>query len=69
MADNTVKFSTKIINDDKVYLKVSDVSKALGYSKQQDFINEHPSLVKRISGVQCIRETDYNNLLSEMKMH
>ena len=65
MANKTVKFSTKIINDSKVYLKVSDVSKTLGYSKQQDFISEHPSLVEKISGIQCIRETDYNNLLSE----
>ena len=65
MANKTVKFSIKIINDSKVYLKVSDVAKALGYSKAQDFINEYPSLVKKISGVQCIRETDYNNLLSQ----
>ena len=65
MANKTVKFNTKIINDSKVYLKVSDVAKALGYSKQQDFINEHSSLVEKISGVHCIRETDYNNLLSE----
>lgn len=65
MANKTVKFNTKIINDNKVYLKVSDVAKALEYSKQQDFINEHPSLVEKISGIQCIRETDYNNLLSE----
>ena len=65
MANKTVKFSTKIINDNKVYLKASDVAKALGYSKQQDFINEHPSLVEKISGVQCISETDYNDLLSQ----
>lgn len=65
MANKTVRFNTKIINDSKVYLKVSDVAKALGYSKQQDFINEHSSLVEKISGVQCVRETDYNNLLSE----
>lgn len=31
----------------------------------QDFINEHPSLVEKISGVQCIRETNYNDLLSQ----
>ena len=67
MANKTVKFSTKIINDNKVYLKASDVAKALGYSKQHDFINEHPSLVKKISGVQCIRETDYNDLLTHNK--
>lgn len=65
MANKTVKFSTKIINDSKVYLKASDVAKALGYSKAQDFINEHPSLVEKISGVQCIRETDFNDLLSQ----
>ena len=65
MANKTVKFSTKIINDNKVYLKVSDVAKVLEYSKQQDFINEHSQLVEKISGVHCIRETDYNNLLSE----
>lgn len=63
MTNKAVKFNTKIINDSKVYLKLSDVAKALGY-KQQDFINEHPSLVEKISGVQCVRETDYNNLLS-----
>lgn len=65
MENKTVKFSTKIINDGKVYLKTSDVSKALGYSKQQDFINEHLQLVEKISGVQCIRETDFNDLLSQ----
>lgn len=65
MANKTVKFSTKIINDSKVYLKASDVAKALGYSKKQDFINEHSQFVEKISGIQCIRETDYNNLLSE----
>ena len=32
MANKTVKFSTIIINDNKVYLKASDVAKALGYS-------------------------------------
>ena len=65
MANKTIKFNTKIINDGKVYLKASDVAKALGYSKQQDFINNNPSLVEKISGVQCVRETDYNNLLSQ----
>ena len=65
MKNKTVKFNTKIINDGKVYLKVSDVAKALGYPKQQDFINEHSKLVEKISGVQCIRETDYNDLLSQ----
>lgn len=65
MANKTVKFNTKIINGGKVYLKVSDVAKALGYSKAQDFINEHSQLVEKISGVQCVKETDYNDLLSQ----
>lgn len=64
MANKPVKFETKIIHESKVYLKVSDVAKALGY-KQQDFINEHSQLVEKISGINCIRETDFNNLLVE----
>ncbi|MBQ2886427.1 MAG: hypothetical protein IJE43_22135 [Alphaproteobacteria bacterium] len=65
MANKTVKFQTKLIHDNKVYLKLSDVTKALGYSKQQDFINEYPSFIEKISGIHCIRETNYNNLLSK----
>lgn len=64
MANKTVEFETKIIHESKVYLKVSDVAKALGY-KQQDFINEHSQLVEKISGINCIRETDFNDLLSQ----
>lgn len=65
MANKTVKFNTRIINDSKVYLKLTDVSKALGYSTKQDFINEYPFLVEKISGIQCVKEADYNNLLSQ----
>lgn len=65
MANKVVKFNTKIINDSKIYLKASDVAKALGYSKQQDFINEHSQLVEKISGVLCVKETDFNDLLSQ----
>lgn len=64
MANKTVKFNTKLIQDSKVYLPLSDVVKALGY-KRANFINEYSELVKKISGVSCIRETDYNNLLTE----
>ena len=66
MANNrkTVDFDTKILHEGKVFLKVSDVTKALNYHKQQDFINEYPQFVKKISGIQCINEFDYNNLLS-----
>lgn len=62
----TVKFNTKLIHEGKVYLKLSDVVKALG-CKRADFINEYSKLIEKISGVSCIRETDYNNLLSENK--
>lgn len=68
MANKTVKFSTKIINDNKVYLKASDVAKALGYSKQQDFIKEHSKLVEKISGILCVKETDFNDLLSQNEL-
>lgn len=59
-----IKFTTKIFYDNKVYLKLSDVAKALNYHKQQDFINDYPQLIKKISGIQCINEFDYNDLLS-----
>lgn len=64
MANKTVKFNTKLIQDSKIYLPLSDVVKALGY-KRTDFINKYPSLIEKISGVLCIRETDYNNLFAE----
>ena len=64
MANKTIKFNTKLIQDNKVYLPLSGVVKALGY-KRADFINEYSQLVEKVSGVQCIRETDYNNLLAE----
>lgn len=64
MKNKTIKFNTKLIQDNKVYLPLSDVVKALGY-KRADFINEYSQLVEKVSGVQCIRETDYNNLLTE----
>lgn len=60
----TIDFGTKIFHKGCVYLKVSDVAKTLNYHKQQDFINEYPQLIKKISGIQCINEFDYNNLLS-----
>lgn len=60
----TVDFETKLLHNGKVFLKVSDVAKALNYHKQQDFIKEYSQLIKKISGIQCINEFDYNNLLS-----
>lgn len=64
MKNKTIKFNIKLIQDNKVYLPLSDVVKALGY-KRADFINENSQLIEKISGVSCIQETDYNNLLSE----
>lgn len=64
MASKSVEFKTKIFHEGKVYLKLSDVVKALGY-KRTDFINEFPDMLGKISGVLCVKETDYNNLLSE----
>lgn len=66
MANNrkAVNFETRILHEGKVFLKVSDAAKALNYHKQQDFINDYPQLIKKISGIQCINEFDYNDLLS-----
>lgn len=66
MAKNrkAVNFETKILHEGKVFLKVSDAAKALNYHKQQDFMNDYPQLIKKISGMQCINEFDYNDLLS-----
>lgn len=65
MANKPVEFKTKLFHEGKVYLKISDVSKALGYSKQQEFVNEYSHLIEKISGIQCVGETDFNDLLSE----
>ena len=64
MANKPVEFKTKLFHEGKVYLQLLDVVKALGY-KRADFINEYSQLVEKISGIQCIKETDYNNLLSK----
>lgn len=64
MKNKTVKFNTKLIHNNKVYLSLSDVVKALGY-KRADFLNEYSQLVEKVCGVPCIRETDYNNLLAD----
>lgn len=64
MKSKPVKFNTKLIQENKVYLPLSDVAKALGY-KRTDFINKYSQLIEKISGVLCVRETDYNNLLAE----
>lgn len=64
MKNKPVEFKTKLFHEGKVYLQLSDVVKALKY-KRTDFISEYSQLVEKISGIQCIKETDYNNLLSK----
>ena len=64
MKNKPVEFKTKLFHEGKVYLQLSDVVKALRY-KRADFISEYSQLVEKISGIQCIKETDYNNLLSK----
>jgi len=60
----TVKFTTKIFHDNKVYLKLSDVAKALNYPTKQSFVDVHEDMVNKIKGIgECILETDYNSLL------
>ena len=59
-----IKFTTKIFHNNKVYLKLSDVTKALNYPTKQTFMDSHSDIVTRIKGIgDCILETDYNSLL------
>lgn len=59
-----IKFTTKIFHDNKVYLKLSDVTKALNYKTKQSFVDAHEDMITNIKGIgDCILETDYNSLL------
>lgn len=59
-----VKFETKIFHENKVYLTLSDVTKALNYPTKQSFIDAHSDVIIKIKGIgDCILETDYNSLL------
>lgn len=66
MANNkTTKFTTKIFHDNKVYLRVSDVAKALNFPTKQAFADTHKDIITRIRGTgDCVLETDYNSLLA-----
>ncbi|MDD3362790.1 MAG: hypothetical protein PHW34_14075 [Hespellia sp.] len=65
MKNKPVKFEKRIFHKEKVYLKLSDVVKALGYSSKQKFIDEHDKDVVSLSGIgQCVAETTFNDLLS-----
>lgn len=59
-----IKFTTKIFHNNKVYLKLSDVTKALNYKTKQSFVDVHEDMITNIKGIgDCILETDYNSLL------
>lgn len=59
-----IKFTTKIFHDNKVYLTLSDVTKALDYKTKQSFIDAHSGIITKIKGIgDCVIETDYNSLL------
>ena len=58
------KFTTKIFHDNKVYLALSDVAKALDYPTKQSFVDAYSDMISKIKGIgDCILETDYNSLL------
>lgn len=59
-----IKFKTKIFHENKVYLVLSDVAKALDYKTKQSFIDAHSGIITKIKGIgDCVLETDYNSLL------
>lgn len=59
-----IKFTTKIFYENKVYLALSDVAKALNYSSKQSFVDAHSDIITKIKGIgDCVLETDYNTLL------
>ena len=63
-----IKFATKVFHENKVYLTLSDVTKALNYATKQSFIDVHSDMITKIKGIgDCILETDYNSLLVKDK--
>lgn len=65
MTKKIVKFDTKVIHNNSVYLKISDVAKVFNM-KEIDFKKVHPSIIKKISSCgDCILETEFNKLLSD----
>lgn len=61
-----VKFNTKIYHDGKIYLKATDVAKALDYDSKKLFMQDNGDFIVKIKGVgDCIREIDYNTLLEQ----
>lgn len=59
-----IKFTTKIFHENKVYLVLSDVVKALNYKTKKSFIDVYSDIIVKIKGIgDCVLETDYNSLL------
>lgn len=47
-----------------MYLRLSDVAKALDYKTKRSFVDAHGDMIIKIKGIgDCILETDYNSLL------
>lgn len=65
MANKIIKFNTKVIHNNNVYLKVSDVAKVFNM-KMADFKQSHSDIIEKIPSCgDCILETEFNKLLSE----
>lgn len=65
MIDKIIKFNTKVIHNNNVYLKVSDVAKVFNM-KMVDFKQSHSDVIEKIPACgDCILETEFNKLLSE----
>ena len=64
MMNTAIKFNTKIFHNSKIYLKVSDVAKVF-HLKVTEFKALHPDMIEKIPSCgDCIRETDFNYLLT-----
>ena len=65
MIDKIIKFNTKVIHNNNVYLKVSDVAKVFNM-KMADFKKSRSDIIEKIPACgDCILETEFNKLLSE----
>lgn len=43
-----IRFTTKIFHENKVYLALSDVAKALGYPTKQSFVDAHGDVIIKL---------------------
>lgn len=64
MANKIIKFNTKVIHNNNLYLKVSDVAKVFNM-KMVDFKQSHSDVIEKIPACgDCILETEFNKQLS-----